>query len=118
MEITTQAPGELVRVRVGLVAGDPERRVHLPGELPIRRVVVVASRDGKTLLALDSHTATKQGRALAWMPGEELELEGDARVFGAVKDAFGGRIDWHAPTQPPDQVVSIRFVTINGHRLT
>jgi len=118
MEITTQAPGEVVTLRVGLVAGDPERRIHLPGELPIRRVVVVASRDGKTILALDSRTATKAGRALVWMPGDELELEGEARVFGPVKEAFGGRVDWHAPTQPADQVVSIRFVTINGHRLT
>jgi hypothetical protein len=107
---------ELVRICVGLVAGDPERRIHLPGELPIRRVQVVAMDQGLEVFRLDSQQDARAGRALCWLPGDELELELETKL---ARDALIGRsIDWHVPTTPADQVVAIRYVTVNGHRLT
>ena len=123
MKIELHAPRELARVVVGIVAGDPGARIHLVTDKPIRRVIVLAMRSPQLpgvppIVALDSHEHSAQGHALILRPGERLELAGEVGVFGAVREAFAGAIDWGARTDPVGQRIGIEYVTINGHRLT
>jgi len=123
MKIELHAPRTFARVVVGIVAGDPNARIHLPNEKPIRRVIVLAMRALQLpgvppIVALDSREHSAPGHALSLRPGERLELAGEVGIFGNVRDAFAGEIDWGARVDPVDQRIAIEFVTVDGHRLT
>lgn len=121
--VELHAPRGFARVVVGVVFGDPATTIAPPG--PLRRIIVIAMRAPQMpgvppIVALDSRQHSRPGHALCLLWGQQVELAGEVPIFGSVRDAFAGAIDWGAHTEPAGHRAHVRIahVTIDGHRLT
>jgi len=122
--VELHAPRGFARVVVSMFFGDPAATIQAASG-PLRRIIVIAMRAPQVpgvppIVALDSRQHSRPGHAMCLLWGQRVELAGEVPIFGSVRDAFAGAIDWGAHTEPASHraYVRIEHVTIDGHRLT